>query len=80
MNGCPLAPTQKELTMKQRVFLEVGIAEHINNEHDFQIRLQGGEPPKRNNHNIGRSKPIRPDEIDLTPAEIRERLKRNRKT
>lgn len=42
--GTPLAPTYRELTEQQRVFVELAIVEYVNEERNFWIQLMGGKP------------------------------------
>ena len=63
MNGCPIAPTQRDLTPEQRVFLDAGITEYMDREHDFQARLHGGKTDYKPPSHRPKLKPKDPDEL-----------------
>ncbi len=41
--GVPLVRKQSDLTEHQRVFLELGVVDHINEEREFWMKLMGAE-------------------------------------
>lgn len=62
MNGCPIAPTQSELTVEQRVFLETVIPEIMTEEREFQMHIHGVKFTRRSNIQ-NQAVPKNPDEI-----------------
>ncbi|MBT9143186.1 MAG: hypothetical protein DDT29_01585 [Dehalococcoidia bacterium] len=43
--GTPIAPTQKEMTLKQRAFIELACVEYVKEERDFLASLMGVKLP-----------------------------------
>ncbi len=42
--GTPIAPTQRELTLKQRAFIELACVEYVKEEREFLASLMGVRP------------------------------------
>ncbi len=52
IHNTPLVANQRDMTEKQRIFLEYGIGEHINDERTFWMKLFGADTKREDTSNL----------------------------